>query len=81
MVRGHPGGELRAGIKAKATPQTTPAARAAAEAYLQGLADSGDFPNLAGIGTAGLLHNELEELTFAIGLNWLLTGIAADAYK
>jgi AcrR family transcriptional regulator len=56
-----------------------PGRRAAAEAYLQGLADSGNFPNLAGIGTAGLLHNEHEELTFEIGLNWLLTGIAADA--
>jgi AcrR family transcriptional regulator len=56
-----------------------PGRRAAAEAYLQGLADSGNFPNLAGIGTAGLLHNEHDELTFEAGLNWLLTGIAADA--
>ena len=56
-----------------------PGRRAAAEAYLQGLADSGNFPNLAGIGTAGLLHNEHDELTFETGLNWLLTGIAADA--
>ena len=56
-----------------------PGRRAAAEAYLQGLAESGNFPNLAGIGTAGLLHNEHEELTFETGLNWLLTGIAADA--
>jgi AcrR family transcriptional regulator len=55
-----------------------PGRRAAAEAYLQGLAESGNFPNLAGIGTAGLLHNEHEELTFETGLNWLLTGIAAD---
>jgi len=50
-----------------------------AAAYLQDLADSGNFPNLAGIGTAGLLHNEHDELTFETGLNWLLTGIAADA--
>ena len=55
-----------------------PGRRAAAEAYLQGLADSGKFPNLAGIGAAGLLHNEYDELTFEAGLNWLLTGIAAD---
>ena len=55
-----------------------PGRRAAAEAYLQGLADSGNFPNLAGIGTAGLLHNEHDELTFETGLGWLLTGIAAD---
>jgi hypothetical protein len=58
---------------------TDPGRRAAAEAYLQGLAESGKFPNLAGLGTAGLLHNEHEELTFETGLNWLLTGIAADA--
>jgi hypothetical protein len=25
-----------------------------------------------------LLHNEYDELTFETGLNWLLTGIAAD---
>jgi AcrR family transcriptional regulator len=56
-----------------------PGWRAAAEAYLQGLADSGNFPNLAGIGAAGLLHNENDELTFETGLNWLLTGIAAEA--
>jgi AcrR family transcriptional regulator len=55
-----------------------PGRRAAAEAYLQGLADSGNFPNLAGIGAAGLLHNEHDELTFETGLNWLLIGIAAD---
>ena len=56
-----------------------PGRRAAAEAYLQGLADSGDFPNLAASGAAGLLHNDHDELTFETGLNWLLTGIAADA--
>jgi AcrR family transcriptional regulator len=55
-----------------------PGRRAAAEAYLQGLADSGNFPNLAGIGATGLLHNEHDALTFETGLNWLLTGIAAD---
>ena len=47
-----------------------PGRRAAAEAYLQDLADSGNFPNLAGIGTAGVLHNEHDELTFESGLNW-----------
>jgi AcrR family transcriptional regulator len=56
-----------------------PGRRAAVEGYLQGLADSGNFPNLAGVGAAGLLHNEYEELTFETGLNWLLIGIAADA--
>jgi hypothetical protein len=56
-----------------------PGWRAAAEAYLQGLADSGDFPNLAAFGAADLLHSEYHELTFDTGLNWLLTGIAADA--
>jgi AcrR family transcriptional regulator len=55
-----------------------PGWRAAAEAYLQGLADSGNFPNLAAFGAAGLLHNENDELAFETGLNWLLTGIAAD---
>jgi len=58
---------------------TDPGRAAAAEAYLQGLAGSGSFPNLAALGTAGLLHNEHEELTFETGLGWLLTGIAADA--
>ena len=55
-----------------------PGWRAAAEAYLQGLADSGSFPNLAGFGAAGLLHNEYDEPTFETGLGWLLAGIAAD---
>ena len=56
-----------------------PGWRAAAEAYLKGLADSGNFPNLAAFGAAGLLHHEYDELTFETGLGWLLTGIAADA--
>jgi AcrR family transcriptional regulator len=56
-----------------------PGWQAAAEAYLQGLADSGNFPNLAAFGAAGLLHNDYDELTFETGLGWLLTGIAADA--
>jgi AcrR family transcriptional regulator len=56
-----------------------PAWRAQAEAYLQDLADSGNFPNLAALGAAGLLHTDYDELTFETGLNWLLTGIAADA--
>ncbi|HEX3955404.1 MAG TPA: TetR/AcrR family transcriptional regulator C-terminal domain-containing protein [Trebonia sp.] len=55
-----------------------PGRRAAAEAYLQDLADSGNFANLAGIGTAGVLHSEYDELTFETGLNWLLAGISAD---
>ncbi len=56
-----------------------PGWRAAAEAYLQGLAASGSFPNLAAFGAAGLLHSDYDELTFETGLGWLLTGIAADA--
>jgi hypothetical protein len=56
-----------------------PGWRAAAEAYLQGLAGSGNFPNLAAVGAAGLLHNDYDELTFETGLGWLLTGIAAEA--
>jgi AcrR family transcriptional regulator len=55
-----------------------PGWRPAAEAYLQGLAASGNFPNLAAVGAAGLLHNQYDELTFETGLGWLLTGIAAD---
>ena len=53
--------------------------RGAAGAYLQGLAASGNFPNLAAFGAAGLLHNDYDEPTFEAGLGWLLTGIAADA--
>jgi hypothetical protein len=56
-----------------------PSWRAAAEAYLQGLAGSGSFPNLAAFSAAGLLHPKYDKLTFETGLNWLLTGIAADA--
>jgi AcrR family transcriptional regulator len=52
--------------------------RAEAEAYLQGLAGSGSFPNLAAFGAAGLLQSKYDELTFETGLGWLLTGIAAD---
>ena len=55
-----------------------PGRAAAAEAYLQDLAASGSFPNLAASGAAGLLHNQRDELTFETGLGWLLTGIAAD---
>jgi hypothetical protein len=58
---------------------TAPDPGRAAAAYLQGLAGSGNFPNLAASGAAGLLHNEYDELTFETGLGWLLTGIAADA--
>ena len=56
-----------------------PGRAAAAGAYLQDLAGSGNFPNLAALGAAGLLHNDHDELTFETGLGWLLTGIAADA--
>ena len=55
-----------------------PGRAAEAEAYLQGLAGSGNFPNFAALGAADLLHNEYDELTFETGLGWLLTGIAAD---
>jgi AcrR family transcriptional regulator len=58
---------------------TDPGWRAAAEAYLQGLAGSGNFPNLAAFGAAGLLRGDYDEHTFETGLGWLLTGIAADA--
>ena len=61
------------------TTAEDPGWRAAAEAYLQGLAGSGSFPNLAAFGAAGLLHAKYDELTFETGLNWLLTGIGADA--
>jgi hypothetical protein len=52
--------------------------RAYADAYLQRLIDSGDFPHLAGFGTEALLHDENEEQGFDTGLDWLLTGIAAE---
>ena len=55
-----------------------PGWRAAAGAYLKGLAASGSFPNLAALGAAGLLHSDHDEPTFETGLGWLLTGIAAD---
>jgi AcrR family transcriptional regulator len=61
------------------TTASDPGWRAAAGAYLQGLTDSGNFPNLAAFGAAGLLHADYDEHTFETGLNWLLTGIAADA--
>ena len=56
-----------------------PGWRAAARAYLKGLADSGSFPNLAAEREAGLLHGDHDELTFETGRGWLLTGIAAEA--
>jgi AcrR family transcriptional regulator len=56
-----------------------PGRAAAAGAYLQDLAGSGNFPNFAALGAADLLHNDHDELTFETGLGWLLTGIAADA--
>ena len=41
------------------TTADDPGWRAAAEAYLQGLAGSGNFPNLAAFGAAGLLHGDV----------------------
>src|ERR1017187_8310789 len=61
------------------TTADDPGWRAEAEAYLQGLAGSGNFPNIAPFRAAGLLHKDYGELTFETGLGWLLTGIAADA--
>jgi AcrR family transcriptional regulator len=55
-----------------------PGRAAAAGAYLQDLAGSGNFPNLAALGAVGLLHSNHDELTFETGLRWLLTGIVAD---
>ncbi len=63
------------------TTANDPAWRAAAGAYLQDLAGSGNFPNLAAFGAAGLLHSKYDELTFETGLGWLLTGIAADTAR
>jgi AcrR family transcriptional regulator len=60
-------------------PAPDPGRAAAAEAYLQGLAGSGNFPNFAALGAAGLLRSDHDEPTFETGLGWLLTGIAADA--
>jgi len=65
--------------QSEAKTANDPGWRPAAEAYLQGLADSGDFPNLATFGAAGLLHSKYDEFTFETGLGWLLAGIAADA--
>jgi AcrR family transcriptional regulator len=62
-----------------ASTASDPAWQAEAQAYLQGLADSGHYPNLAALGAAGLLHTDYDQLTFETGLSWLLTGIAADA--
>ena len=64
--------------RSEANTAPDPGRAAAAEAYLQDLADSGNYPNLAALGAAGLLHNDHDELTFETGLGWLLTGIAAD---
>jgi len=48
--------------------------RTATRAYLQRLLDSGDFPQLAGLGLdAGLPHADQQRL-FDAGLDWLLTG-------
>ncbi len=65
--------------QSEGSPAPDPGRAAAAKAYLQGLAGSGNFPNLAALGVADLLHNDHDELTFETGLGWLLTGIAADA--
>jgi len=44
--------------QSEGNPAYDPGWQSAAEAYLQGLADSGNFPNLAAFGAAGLLHGE-----------------------
>ena len=47
--------------QSEASPAHDPGWRAAAGAYLQDLAGSGNFPNLAALGAAGLLHNDHDE--------------------
>jgi AcrR family transcriptional regulator len=71
--------QISPGRDQKGSTAHDPGWRPAAEAYLQDLASSGNFPNLAAFGAAGLLRKEYDELTFETGLGWLLTGIAADA--
>jgi hypothetical protein len=51
---------------------------ASAQTYLLRLVSTGDYQYLAAFGTHDLLMNTHEEPTFETGLNWLLTGIAAD---
>jgi hypothetical protein len=55
-----------------------PGGLAATEAYLDSLAESGECPHLAAFGATSLLRNEYEEPVFETGLNWLLTGFAAE---
>jgi AcrR family transcriptional regulator len=52
--------------------------RTAADAYLQQLVRSGDFPHLAAFGTQGVIHEAPEDCSFETGLDWLLAGIAAE---
>ncbi len=55
-----------------------PVWRASAEAYLATLIDSGEFPNLAALGMAGMISGQPDQAEFDIALNWLLDGIAAQ---
>jgi hypothetical protein len=48
------------------------------QSYLQGLLDTGQFPNLAELGAESLLHGIDEEPTSETGLDWLLTGLAVQ---
>ncbi|MEW2243270.1 TetR/AcrR family transcriptional regulator C-terminal domain-containing protein [Streptomyces sp. NPDC026666] len=56
-----------------------PAWRASAQAHLDALAASGDYPHLAAFGTRGLLpgDDDGDDTMFDTGLEWLLTGIEA----
>jgi AcrR family transcriptional regulator len=47
-----------------------------ARAYLARLADSGDYPQLAALGTDTLLRDEDDDPAFSTGLTWMLDGIA-----
>jgi AcrR family transcriptional regulator len=55
-----------------------PGWRTSVQEYLQGLLDTGRFPNLAEVGAEGFLSESDEEPVFETGLDWLLTGIAAQ---
>ncbi|MFG2276114.1 TetR/AcrR family transcriptional regulator C-terminal domain-containing protein [Streptomyces chartreusis] len=54
-----------------------PSWHASAQAHLEALAASGDYPHLATFGTQGLLPGNGDDSTFETGLEWLLTGIEA----
>jgi AcrR family transcriptional regulator len=76
---GHAGISLARHRPQKGGSANDPEWQEAAGAYLTGLVGSGDFPHLANFGVARLLQQgEYDEPTFEAGLNWLLSGIAAD---